>query len=177
MKRVAMVGCSGGGKSRLARRLAEKTGLPVVHIDQEYWLPGWIAPPLENWRVRHAELIAELEWIIDGNSPNTLAARVARADMVVFLDMPRWRCLLRVLWRLLTTFGKVREDMAPGCPERFDLEFLRYIWTFKLDQEPRILEAFEKRSDACEVVRLSSTREVEGWLTRISGGIGNDATL
>lgn len=172
MRRVAIVGCSGGGKSRLARALAARTGLPLVHIDQEYWLPGWVEPPFEQWRARHAELIAAPEWIIDGNSTRTLPARAA-ADMVVFLDMPRWRCLLRVLWRVLTTFGKVREDMAPGCPERFDVEFLRYIWSFKRRYDPAILAALQGRNFA----HLKSAREVDHWLEHVSKGADHDAIL
>ena len=177
MRRVAIVGYSGGGKSSLARRLAEKTGLPLVHIDQEYWRPDWVEPPFEQWRARHADLIAAPAWIIDGNSTRTLPARSAAADTLVYLDMPRWRCLLQVLWRVVTSHGRVREDMAPGCPERFDAAFLRYIWAFKRRYDPVILAVLEDRSGALDTVHLRSWRQAERWLEQVSEGAGHDATL
>lgn len=56
MRRVAIIGCAGSGKSTLARRLAAKTGLPAVHLDQHYWRPGWVEPPREEWQARAAAL-------------------------------------------------------------------------------------------------------------------------
>ena len=89
MKRVAVIGPPGAGKTTFARRLADKTGLPLIHLDAHFWNPGWVPTPREEWRARHAELLSPDEWIIDGVYPGTLEERVAAADTVIFLDVPR----------------------------------------------------------------------------------------
>ena len=130
MQRILIIGCSGAGKSTLARELGEKTGLPVVHLDGLFWEPGWVESSRD---VFDARLIAELEkpaWIIDGNYARTLPLRLEKCDTVIYLDFPRWLCIFGVLKRVLTTYGTVRPDMPEGCPERFDWEFLKWVWNF-----------------------------------------------
>ena len=61
-----MIGSGGAGKSTAARRLAAATGLPLVHLDREYWHPGWRPTPPEDWRLRVSELIAAEHWVLDG---------------------------------------------------------------------------------------------------------------
>ena len=66
---------------------------------------------------------------MDGNYSSALPVRLAVADTVIILEVPRWRCLARVLRRNLRHRGRVRgEDLPNGCPEQFDRELLRYIW-------------------------------------------------
>lgn len=80
MKRVLVVGCSGAGKSTVAKQLAEITGLPLIHLDRHYWLPGWEEPSRDAWRVIVESLSAQPEWIMDGTYSGTLQQRLARAD-------------------------------------------------------------------------------------------------
>ena len=68
---------------------------------------------------------------MDGNYGNTLDLRLPRADTLFWMDHPRLRCIRRAMRRTLVHWGKVRSDLAPGCPEQFDPEFIRYIWRFK----------------------------------------------
>lgn len=168
MKRILVVGCCGAGKSVLSRALAEATGLPLIHLDREHWLPGWREPEPEVWRARVDELVAGERWIIDGNYQGSLERRLARADAVVFLDLPRWRCVVGVLGRVLRGHGRSRADMAPGCPERFDLEFLRYVWRFRRDKRPKLIAALE-RYERARVFVLTSRRQVRRFPERLSG--------
>jgi adenylate kinase family enzyme len=141
MRRVLIIGCAGAGKTTFAKKLAAKTGLPLVHLDQLYWRPGWEEPPLEKW---FAILGRELErdaWILDGHMGNSIELRLRAADTVIWLDYPRWICLRRVAWRVLNGFGRVRKDMGAGCPERIDLEFLRFIWRFRRERGHEVQEA------------------------------------
>ena len=138
MKRVLVIGCSGAGKSTFAVALAGRTRLPLIHLDREFWQPGWRPLPRAPWRARLAQLLEEPTWIMDGNFDSSLDIRLPRADTVIWFDLPRSLCLRRVLRRVFTTYGRVRSDMGPGCPERFDLAFLHWIWRFERVERPRI---------------------------------------
>lgn len=163
MKRVAIIGSGGAGKSTLARALSERTGLPVVHLDRLYWRPGWVATPHEAWAEQQRDLLTQEAWIIDGNYGSTLDGRLRAADTVVFLDTPRLVCLWRALKRRLRYTGRSRPDMREGCPERLTGEFLRWIWEYPKRQRPNILQKLA-RLEHQQVVRLRSRREVEAFL-------------
>jgi hypothetical protein len=89
MRRVLVIGICGAGKSTFSRTLARKTGLPLIHLDKEYWKPGWTKTPRDLWRARVGELVAGDRWIIDGNYAGSLDLRLPRADTVVRFDYPR----------------------------------------------------------------------------------------
>ena len=88
-----MIGNGGAGRSALAAALGARTGLPVVHLDRLYWRAGWEPRPREEWRRTLQELMHPDAWILDGNYRGTLADRLERADALVLLDPPTWRCL------------------------------------------------------------------------------------
>ena len=163
MERVMIIGCSGAGKSTLARQLGEKTGLPVVHLDKLFWHPGWVESTREEFDAR---LLAELEkpqWIIDGNYSRTYQQRLARCDTVIHLDFSRLACLMGVLKRVLTTYGKVRPDMGEGCPERFDWEFMKWVWNFNGKNRRKNLDALQGLQNV-RVITLRSRRQVNAFL-------------
>jgi adenylate kinase family enzyme len=139
MQRVVILGCSGSGKSTFARALGARTGLPVVHLDAMFWRPKWTPPDPQVFRDAVAEVAARERWITDGiYAGRTFDLRLPRADTVIFLVQPRWLCLIRVIWRCLTDFGRGRPDMAEGCAENLDPEFLKWVWTFERVHRPNI---------------------------------------
>lgn len=162
--RIVVLGCSGAGKSTLARRLAEQTGLPAIHLDQHFWQAGWTPRDKGDFTEKAAALTEGNRWIIDGNYINSgnLDARLRRAEVAVLLDLPRWLCLLRVFQRAVRSHGIVREDMAPGCPEKIDWPFLRYIWNWHRRSRPRIIAALREFQGPVAV--LSTPRAVRSFL-------------
>ena len=164
MHRIAIVGCSGGGKSTLARAIGERLGLPVVHLDTLFWKPGWVESPRDAFRVVADETARGERWIIDGNFTDAAALRFARADMIVWVDLRRSLCLWRAFSRALTAFGRVRADLAPGCPEKIDLAFYRYIWSWNRLTRPRMEAAIAAHGSGARMVRLRSDREVMAFV-------------
>jgi adenylate kinase family enzyme len=154
LERVLIIGSPGAGKSVLARRLAAATGLPVVHLDRHFFDPGWVEPAPEVWRARVAELTGAARWIMDGNYTSTLSMRLAVADTAIFLDFPMWLCLWRVVLRSLRSFSRHRgDDMAPGCLEHIDVQFLLYVWRFPRDQRDHVQQALASFRGCVVVLR------------------------
>jgi adenylate kinase family enzyme len=158
LQRVAVIGCAGSGKSTLARQVAAALDLPLVSLDAEYWSPGWIPTADAEWDRRHDELVAADRWVIDGNYSRTIAARLARVDAVVWLDLPTPVCLVSVLRRIAANYGQVRPESAPGCPEKIDFEFLRYVLTFRRIHRPRIAAALDDLPGVV-LLRITSRRD------------------
>jgi adenylate kinase family enzyme len=127
----------------LARQIGRITGLPVIHLDQHYWLPGWQEPDKGTWLRKVGSLLGRPQWVMDGNFGGTLALRLSAADTAIFLDFPTRVCLGRVLRRVVGSLGRTREDMAPGCPERFDFSFLKYVYRYRGEDRYRHLAAVE----------------------------------
>lgn len=87
-RRIVVTGLAGSGKSTLALALASETGLPVVHLDLEFWKPGWTEPSESEWREKQQSVLADDAWIAEGNYHETLDLRLEHAETVVVLDMP-----------------------------------------------------------------------------------------
>jgi adenylate kinase family enzyme len=168
MQRVIVIGSGGAGKSTFAAKLGAGLALPVIHLDREFWRAGWIEPPKEEWAARVRELCAQPRWVMDGNYGGTLEARIAASDTIVFLDLPRWLCLIRVLRRNMRYLGRARPDMNPGCPERVpQLKFLRWIWDYPATRRPRLIRMLEGIQTPKRVVILSSRNAVSAFLRSI----------
>lgn len=160
MKRILVIGSCGAGKSTFARRLHEKTGLELIHLDKIYWKPNWTESSKEDWSKKVLEIIKGDSWIIDGNYGGSMETRMSHCDTVIWLDFPRAVCTWRVLKRIAFYKKNGRPDMADGCDERFDREFLKYVWNFPRDKNPGIVSRLQKFKDV-KVFRLKSNRDIE----------------
>lgn len=159
-----IIGSCGAGKSTLARRVHQITGLPLIHLDQHYWKAGWQESEPSTWESKVKELSKGKQWIIDGNYGGTMDIRLAAADTIVFLDYPTWKCLYRVVTRILKYRGKTRPDMVAGCPERFDWDFLHYVLVFRLTRRPGILNKLKKVKKNGKVFIFRNDRSTERFL-------------
>jgi adenylate kinase family enzyme len=164
MQRIVILGCSGSGKSTLARRMGEKLGLPVVHLDALYWLPGWVERGKPAFRALVAQALAGERWICDGGYTSTYDLRLPRADTVIWLDRPRWLCVWRVITRWLTHIGRTRADMGPGCPEKVDWAFIRFIWTWEKRKRPLLEAALAEHAPQTARILLSNDAEITRFL-------------
>ena len=162
----------------VSARLGERIGLPVIHLDAWYWQPGWVEPPKAEWEQTVRRLLTGEAWVMDGNYGGTLDLRLAVADTVVFLDLPRWHCLGRVLRRRVRFHGRSRPDMAPGCPERLTGSFIRWIWNYPRDRRPSLLAKLNALEEEKRVVVLRSPGEVRRFLEHLTSPLApTDAFL
>jgi adenylate kinase family enzyme len=167
MRRVMVIGSPGAGKSTLARGLADKLARPMVALDSLYWRPGWVESPGAEFREAVARFAATPAWVMDGNYGFTYDLRMPVADTIVWLDLPRWTCARRVVIRTARGHGRTRDTLPPGCPERFDLEFLAYVWNFKANQRPGMVAAVEKYAGHARLHRLESRKDTERFMAMI----------
>ncbi|MCV6601468.1 MAG: DNA topology modulation protein FlaR [Cohaesibacter sp.] len=143
MKRIVIIGCAGAGKSTLAQKLSPIFEIPIIHMDQHFWMQGWVQKQETEFQKEILELIKTDSWIMDGNYGETLPARLERADLLIYLDFPRWLCLYRVFKRIAFGYGKTRSDMAKGCPEQISWDFIQWIWTFQKRSGPKLQKHFD----------------------------------
>jgi adenylate kinase family enzyme len=134
----------------------------VVHL--------WQIPERMAWRQQLAALAASAAWVMDGNYINTFDIRMPRADTLVWLDHPRGICLRRVLMRTIRGHGRTRSDLAEGCPDRFDMAFLRYVWSFPARHRPRIVAGIAQLGGHLHVIRLDSDHDAESFLASVGKG-------
>lgn len=163
MKRVMIIGCSGSGKSTFAKRLHQQTNLPLIHLDQHYWRPHWVEPSPAIWAEQMQALVAQEAWIMDGNYSGTMEFRLARADTIIFLDLPTSTCLQRVIGRTLKYWRQSRSDMSKDCPERFSLQFFHYILFYRKTRRAKILQKLAAATAHQQVFVLSSTKAVAAF--------------
>ena len=169
MRRIVILGNAGSGKSTLARRLGERLGIPVCHLDVLFWRPGWVEPDAQGFRDRVAEATAGEAWVSEGNyASRTFDIRLPRADTIIWMETSRQTCLRRVIWR--TMFERRRSDLADGCSEnilRGDFpEFLRFTWNFDRVSRPRIEHLLAQHADPGRIIRVARSADAEALLAR-----------
>lgn len=168
MKKIMVIGCCGSGKSTLSKKLAQKLNLPLVHLDMLNWCGNWECIPQQAF---DDLLLAELQkeaWIIEGNYNRTIELRLQYCDTVIYLDYPRLTCLLGVLKRVIAYHGRTRSDMGGNCPEKFDLDFLKFVWNFNQNHREHYLKLLSEQTDK-NVIILRNRKEGATFLKQMNG--------
>lgn len=166
-KKIAIVGCGGSGKTTLAFKLQEHLNLPLHHLDQYYWKPGWQRPELEDFAQAHSDLCAQDAWIIEGSYYRFFYERAKQADVIIFLDVPRYKCLWYVLKRSVLNLGKVIPGNPSGCKQQvFNgafLQFLFWIWNFNKRYKSMVFDTLDEcqGEDNKQIYILKSFKEAE----------------
>ncbi|MGE0206420.1 MAG: AAA family ATPase [Candidatus Babeliales bacterium] len=172
IKKIAIVGNAGSGKSTLALQLSKILGLPLYHLDQYFWLPGWVEPDRADFEKIHKKLCDQNSWILEGCAIRLFDYRIQQADCVIFLDMPTSLCLYRILKRAFVHYGRERFSSAKGCPERGpSWKFLKFIWNFNRERKPIIQELLQQYKDTKQIFVVHNKAELEGLLKKILGAL------
>lgn len=169
--KIILVGSGGSGKSTLAKQLGEIAGLPVIHLDNEYWQPGWTETPKSEWIEKQKQFIKGEKWIIDGNYGGTMEMRFEAADFIIFLDINRFICILSAAKRT----RKKRSDLPdyltePKIFSKDFFQFAKWIWGYPTTGKKKVMNMHEKYPDKpflviksrCEIKRLMYKWKNEG---------------
>ena len=126
--KIAVIGYSGSGKSTMARQLGSIYEIPVLHLDKVHFLTSWQERDDEEAKEMTAAFMENKAWVIDGNySRFHSERRFLEADKIIFFNFNRLTCLFWAYNRYRTYKGKTREDMADGCNEKLDYEFIKWL--------------------------------------------------
>ena len=158
-KKIIIVGCCGSGKSTFAKKLAQKTDLPLYHLDNIYWLPDASHLERSEFIERQNEIMEKDSWIIDGNYGGTIKNRIKKCEIVFFFDLPTEVCLEGVLNR-----EKKRNDIA--CELEPDEELLSYIKDYNKKSKPKLLFLFMTHPSV-KIVTFKSHKEADDYLSTL----------
>lgn len=162
-KKIVIVGNCGSGKTTFATKLAEILGLPLIHLDAEYWQPGWQVTPREQWLDKASALSSGDEWIIDGHYGSTLKERFIAADCVIFMDISRAICFGNLVKRRIRYHSKPRHDMPEDCPEIIRYDELRKMWFYPGSERNRVL-SYMIRYPKKEMHTFYTLKAANQWL-------------
>jgi adenylate kinase family enzyme len=169
VSRILIYGVTGSGKTTLARRMSESTGLPWHSVDDLTWEPNWVAVPIDEQRRRIEEICAGEEWILDHAYGKWRQIPLDRAELIVALDYPRWLSLSRLIRRTLTRLVNQR-TICNGNRESLRTLFSRdsiVLWHFQSFRRKRArMRAWGGNPAGPEVHRFASPRQLEDWLRR-----------
>ena len=157
--RILVLGCPGSGKSTFARALHERTGLPLICLDNLWWRADGSHISRAEFDLALSELLQGEKWIIDGNYSRTYEVRIRASDTVIFLDYPEDVCMAGIIARV----GQARPDM-PWTENTLDPELVAQVQNFARDNRPVLLSLLRKYPDK-QVLIFTSRDQAARWLS------------
>lgn len=169
--KIAVIGYTGSGKSVVAGKLGKILGCPVLHLDKIQYEPGWRVRDEAEGKKLCEQFLDENEklgWIIDGDYEKlSLDRRMREADLIIFMDYPRWICLWQTIRRYERYKGQTRKSMAEGCKEKMDLEFI--LWILKngrsREKKTRYRSIMESYPD--KLIQVRNRRQLRAAVIRL----------
>lgn len=156
MNRILVTGNAGSGKSTLAKQLAESLDIPLYGLDKIVWQERWQKTPREERQRAIQRITKHKRWIIEGVD----FAVMDKADAIVFLDCPRWKCYVRIVKRNWKYLFRSRPELPPRCPEILIIPTLiKIIWQFPKNVKPAILS--KRASTDQRFIHVKNQKDIE----------------
>lgn len=173
--KIAIIGFSGCGKSTLAKRLAKFYELPVCHLDSYYHLPNWQTRDANDFdHMIEVFMDGHDNWVIDGSYTSHVPSRFKEADLIIYLAYNRFTCLKNVIGRYLKYRGQTRPDMGPGCKEKLDWTFIKWV-IYKGRTHPKKKKLRAIVASANQGLIFKSRRSLEHYLRKL--GVSDEISL
>lgn len=158
MRKILVTGNAGSGKSTLSKKIAHKMGIEVHSLDKIVWQPGWKKTKKVHRDKQIKALVSKKTWVIDGVSTEVLK----RADTIIFLDVPRRVCFMRVTKRNWRYLFRSRPELPENCPEILIMrELIKIIWNFPKNIRPQIVEELNRSNSKKEVFHVRNNADLE----------------
>jgi adenylate kinase family enzyme len=171
VKRIALLGPAGAGKSWLGRQLAEHLDVPVIHLDRLYWKPGWVPTPDLEWQAIQLRELQRGSWIADGiqEGMNDTTLWLDAADAIVFMDASPLTSIWRVTKRRLdsTDGPEMPADCKPAPLYRAFPRFLSFLWAYRRVVRPAVLADLARREHDQQVAILRNEEDVQRFLAGV----------
>lgn len=166
LNRIVILGRPGSGKSRLALRLSSELDIPAYHTDTFGWRSGWRRTPFRVFRSKIEEIASLPRWIIDGNSPRTCDLRFPPADLIVWLEPGRWRCLFRLIFRTAKYYGIQRPTAPPKCKEQFSILLFKRFLAFDRSTVHKLHQALQAHAVEGRLIILKSQHDIDDLIAQ-----------
>lgn len=170
MQRVAVLGNAGGGKSILARALANSEDLPYIEVDALLWQAGWKPVSHAEFAEKHRNAIGQSKWLIDGlGMLETIAPRLSRATDIVFVDMPLWVHFWLAAERQWAWAARKLDNPPAGLVDPpSTARLFESIWEVDVEWMPEIRTlVVEAESRGTRVRRIRSIEELTAYQTSV----------
>uniref|UniRef100_A0AAU1M326 Topology modulation protein n=1 Tax=Streptomyces sp. NBC_00148 TaxID=2903626 RepID=A0AAU1M326_9ACTN len=165
MRKVAIVGCGGSGKSHVARELGRILDAPVTHLDAAFYDDEWNALPRDKFTDVQRELVSQPRWVIDGNYNSTLQVRLEACDTVVLMDVSTVAALYGIFSRQLRHGAGHKGN---GVHNRIHWGVIKYVATYRRKMRPRVMANIDKFGSGADVVLLGNRRQTLRWLRKVA---------
>ncbi|ASU79137.1 topology modulation protein [Actinopolyspora erythraea] len=165
MRKIAICGCGGSGKSAIARQLSDRLELPVTHLDMVYYDEQWNPLSHDEFAAVQRRLVSEDRWILDGNYAGTMPIRLAAADVVIFLDIHPLVCLWGILQRRRHHRGS--DELSRHLRGNLNWGFVKYILSYRTTMRPKVRTLLEEHATG-NVIVLTSRRAARRYVETVS---------
>lgn len=162
INRISIIGGSGSGKSTLANILSKELDIPAIHLDSINYNANWVEIDKNERDAIISSKADEQRWIIDGNYNKTLKERLDKADLIIWLDYSSFAHLKGVLKRIVKNYNREKPDI-PGCKERFDFTFIKYVSTYNRKKRPEVIKLLKDISDE-KLLVFKKQKDLNKWL-------------
>jgi len=160
--RISIIGGAGTGKTTLSNLLSEKYNLPVTHLDGIHHLKNWqVRDKLERDKII-LDIVEKEKWIIDGTYRDTIKQRLEKSDLIIWLDYSTFAQVKGILKRFFKNPGKEKPEI-PGCNERLNWEFFKYVLNYRKKKRHFVVEAIEN-VDKNKVLIFTKQKALNKWL-------------